>query len=229
MPLRYEDDGPPPKGHPIRKTSAEVSAPSPRPGGGAEMNYQRALQDWTGYKAKSYDDGRQGNAKWEAENAGIEKLYRAPEGARVLDAGCGTGRLFSFFKSKGAEIAAIDASEEMLKQAKQKHPDIQELHVADIMQLPVGDKAAHTTVCLRLLEKFTEPEMAHALSELCRVSEHHVIVGLLTGKEIEKRNRANVARQRVFESIVEQCGFRIEDVAIVRQPDYYIWRLGRVR
>lgn len=68
---------------------------------------------------KYYDD----NAKAYYEdtiNADLSGLYKpflrhlAPE-AKVLDAGCGSGRDSLFFKSRGFSVTAFDASAEMVK------------------------------------------------------------------------------------------------------------------
>ena len=52
----------------------------------------------------------------------MESLYQPflaelPEGARILDVGCGSGRDTLAFKNKGYHIDAIDYSEELIKKA----------------------------------------------------------------------------------------------------------------
>lgn len=52
----------------------------------------------------------------------MESLYppflaELPEGARILDVGCGSGRDILAFKNKGYHIDAIDYSEELIKKA----------------------------------------------------------------------------------------------------------------
>jgi len=46
-------------------------------------------------------------------------LERLRPGAKVLDAGCGSGRDSLFFKSQGFKVTAFDASEEMVRLASQ--------------------------------------------------------------------------------------------------------------
>lgn len=49
---------------------------------------------------------------------------RAPEaGPRVLDAGCGTGRIAIELARRGCQIVGVDLDEEMLKQARKKAPE----------------------------------------------------------------------------------------------------------
>ena len=54
----------------------------------------------------------------------MESLYQPflaelPEGARILDVGCGSGRDTLAFKNKGYQVDAIDYSEELVKKATQ--------------------------------------------------------------------------------------------------------------
>jgi len=59
----------------------------------------------------------------ETLNQFVEKL---PQGAKVLDVGCGSGRDTLTFKSLGYDVTAFDGSEELVKVASQKinHPII---------------------------------------------------------------------------------------------------------
>lgn len=60
-------------------------------------------------------------------------LERLPKGAKILDAGCGSGRDSLAFKKLGYEVTAIDGSEELCKLASKyigqevKHIQFQEL------------------------------------------------------------------------------------------------------
>ncbi|HLD10703.1 MAG TPA: L-histidine N(alpha)-methyltransferase [Candidatus Nanoarchaeia archaeon] len=50
-----------------------------------------------------------------------EFISKLPKKARVLDAGCGTGRDAKYLQEEGLEVLAVDVSEEMLKEAKEKN------------------------------------------------------------------------------------------------------------
>lgn len=47
-----------------------------------------------------------------------------PEKAKILDLGCGTGRLLGVFQKKGFSITGLDLSEKMLEIAKKNFPQI---------------------------------------------------------------------------------------------------------
>jgi trans-aconitate methyltransferase len=60
----------------------------------------------------------------------------APEpGESILDAGCGTGQLTSEVARSGATVLGVDASREMIAQARQNFPDLS-FAVEDLRNLP---------------------------------------------------------------------------------------------
>lgn len=54
----------------------------------------------------------------------IEALLRETGGTRVLDAGCGTGRVAIELASRGFEVAGLDADPSMLDAARAKAPQL---------------------------------------------------------------------------------------------------------
>jgi trans-aconitate methyltransferase len=50
-------------------------------------------------------------------------LSRVPEGGTILDAGCGPGNETHYFRSRGFDATGIDQSEEMIRIARDEHPD----------------------------------------------------------------------------------------------------------
>ena len=61
----------------------------------------------------------------------IEKAVGfASEGGKALDVGCGAGgRFIRILKNEGFSITGIDVSEEMIKLAKNSHPEIDFIHI----------------------------------------------------------------------------------------------------
>lgn len=72
------------------------------------------------------------------EKNSLEKLLGDLRGKRVLDLGCGTGRIIQMLKESGAEVVALDISEKMVNATKRKFPDI-ECVVGDSENLPFED------------------------------------------------------------------------------------------
>lgn len=88
-----------------------------------------------GRLALAYDDVRPADANWRevvdlvVDRAGLRN-------ARVLDIGCGTGRLAVALAAEGARVWGVDASPEMLEVARGKKPRGAEFRVARAEQLP---------------------------------------------------------------------------------------------
>ena len=96
----------------------------------------------TDWNAVSYDRVADPQARW-----GAEVLLRLPLAGdeRVLDAGCGTGRVTELLLTRvpRGEVVALDASAAMLQEARKRlasHGDRVRYVQADLMQpLPVGE------------------------------------------------------------------------------------------
>ena len=76
---------------------------------------------------------------------------RVCEGSRVLDVGCGNGRLLEAFVDKPIEYRGTDNSAEMLAQAQLAYPD-RKFFIADILDLGVVPETGFDWVfCLAVL------------------------------------------------------------------------------
>lgn len=75
------------------------------------------------------------------ENDVIFKMLGNLKGKKVLDVGCGAGRMIKFLKNEGATVSAADISEGMLKIVRKKFSDVEAVN-ADIRDLPFGKSGA---------------------------------------------------------------------------------------
>jgi trans-aconitate methyltransferase len=73
------------------------------------------------WNAELYDDKHSFVFQY-GEN--VLELLEVKPGERILDLGCGTGHLTKQIQELGAEVVGIDASPEMIAQAKEKYPDV---------------------------------------------------------------------------------------------------------
>ena len=92
------------------------------------------------------------NIKWDSAdyNNNFDFVYKygedvlglvdAPKGSRVVDLGCGTGPLTQKLLEMGYQVTGLDASEDMLRQARELHPDIT-FHLADAVTFHLDKKA----------------------------------------------------------------------------------------
>lgn len=61
-------------------------------------------------------------------------------GDKVLDLGCGNGRLFSVLKDKDADYFGVDSSEKLIEIAQKKYPEIKErFFLANALNLPFSE------------------------------------------------------------------------------------------
>jgi trans-aconitate 2-methyltransferase len=70
--------------------------------------------------------------------ADVLELLAPRAGERVLDLGCGTGHLTEQIAARGAEVLGLDASAEMIDQARQNHPELA-FEIADATRFEVAE------------------------------------------------------------------------------------------
>jgi SAM-dependent methyltransferase len=109
---------------------------------------------WQGTEAPRGDDY---DARWRSLAASgqnihgeadfVETLLRQSGGTRVLDAGCGTGRVAIELSARGFSVVGVDADTAMLAAAREKKPEIPWLE-ADLTDLV---NAVDTTFDLAVL------------------------------------------------------------------------------
>jgi ubiquinone/menaquinone biosynthesis C-methylase UbiE len=92
-------------------------------------------------------------------------LDTLPDGARLLDVGCGTGNLLERLGGR-FECAGCDPAEEMLRRAHTRNPGV-ELKVAAAEALPFEDGRFDAVLCIEVVRYLADP--GPALRELARV------------------------------------------------------------
>jgi SAM-dependent methyltransferase len=97
-----------------------------------------------------------------------ELTLAADLGARVVDVGCGTGRLEPYLAAQGLTPSGIDLSPEMIRVARRDHPGFG-FDVADLRDLPFGDAALAGVVCWYSLMFLAASDRPAAFGELARV------------------------------------------------------------
>lgn len=93
--------------------------------------------------AASYADSNPEQAaragyEWPAVRDTLPEL----DGHRVLDIGCGSGHYSAWFAERGADVVGIDASDEMLAEARERHGDVATFIDGDLREpFPFDDGA----------------------------------------------------------------------------------------
>ncbi|MCA9422900.1 MAG: class I SAM-dependent methyltransferase [Nitrospira sp.] len=107
---------------------------------------------------------------WEA--CRIEALVRAiPNGvARIVDVGCGDGRLTQVLAERGYDVMGVDPSPTALARLRVPH----KRGSAEALDFP--DNSFDVAICTEVLEHLPDAIMIGALSELQRVARFYVLI-----------------------------------------------------
>jgi len=91
------------------------------------------------------------------------------DGDDILDAGCGNGRLFEFFKDKKINYSGLDSSNSLIQIATKTYPTAN-FQTGDITTLPFSDNKFNTIFCIATLHHIPSKKLRRqAISEFYRV------------------------------------------------------------
>jgi SAM-dependent methyltransferase len=96
----------------------------------------------------------------------ILRRFEIGKGTRLLDAGCGAGGFVALARARGADVAGLDATPELLAVARRRTPDA-DLRQGEIEELPYGDASFTLVTGFNSFQYAADP--THALSEARRV------------------------------------------------------------
>ena len=93
------------------------------------------------------------DAYWESGQVQAEMLATVlPERAKVMDFGCGDGRVAIPLAALGYEVTAVDSSQRMLDRLSERAPDITTVHAAaDGIAAHLGRRRTDAVYCLAVL------------------------------------------------------------------------------
>lgn len=123
------------------------------------------------------------------------------KGKKVLDIGCGTGRVEDLLKesaradlaSTRADIVAADISDEMLKIAKHRHPDV-EFVQADINAMPFKDEEFDVAIAAFVIVHIKN--LTKAFKEIDRVLKPNGIF-VLTNINQRKAPKLQIEKEKI--------------------------------
>ena len=184
-----------------------------------------------------------GSITEEIEQALIWRLAGPLAGLRVLDVGCGDGAYAMVAAQRGARVAGVDTSPQMIEAAQRRavEQDVQiDLRVADAAALPFDDGSfdvvlAVTVLCfvadanmaLRELARVLAPDGRLVIGELGRWSAWAVLRRLRgwAGSRLWRAARFRTAGQ--LRRLVEQAGLRVDEMhgAVFYPPQATLARL----
>jgi SAM-dependent methyltransferase len=96
---------------------------------------------------------------------------------RLLDAGCGAGLALQLATRRGAHVAGLDASEQLVDIARTRVPHA-DIRVGDLEELPFADDSFNAVTSFNAVQYAADP--CHALVELARVTEPAAPIVIVT-------------------------------------------------
>jgi len=90
------------------------------------------------------------------------------DGDRVLDLGCGNGRLLALLADKKVEYLGVDFSEKLIEQARQNWPE-NKFEVMDALDLKLPDSAFDVVLCVSVLNHIPRDKQALFVANVRRV------------------------------------------------------------
>jgi ubiquinone/menaquinone biosynthesis C-methylase UbiE len=119
-----------------------------------------------------------------------------PKGARVLDAGCGSGRDSGILKTKGFNVTGLDISKGLLEVARKDYPEISFIY-GDLLKLPFPQNS-FDGICAQasLVHLETIEDTQTAIKEFHKVLKNGGIVQIFV-KEQTKDNKTEVVSDKI--------------------------------
>ncbi len=147
-----------------------------------EYRAKTAYQDEK--EVRTYDSVRFKNLKgritdWLEKCAVRRALVAVPQGSRVLDIPCGTGRITALLLKQGYKTVGADISEGMLAIAEKTlkgFDNLESLERADAESLPYKDCEFEAVTSIRFMNHLPPEVRVKVLKEMARVSRSAVIV-----------------------------------------------------
>ena len=125
-----------------------------------------------------------------------------------VDIACGTGNYTAALHQKGVPICGMDLSQEMLRQAKGKSPDVTWLQ-GDVTDLPFGDASFDGGVCILATHLFGGIEQP--FREIRRVIEGRFVIFTCTPEQMSR-----CWLQHYFPRTMEQASGRMASFDVLR-------------
>lgn len=140
------------------------------------------------------------------ENDAVLKALGNLKGKKVLDVGCGTGRLIRFMIESGAEVSGVDISEGMLKIARKNFPEI-EFFKTEVENLPFEDNSFDLVVAVFVIVHLKD--LNGFFSEVYRILKDG---GIFILTNINQRKAPKLKLKGGVEIVIESHYHRPEDV-----------------
>lgn len=223
-----------------RRIGGGGSRPSRRVGGGGSRAILRPMKGYYDTRAPEYDEWYLGVGRfaerdrpgWDLELDVLVRAVAALAAARTLDVACGTAFLTRHLRG---EIAAIDASPQMLAIARPRLPSAT-LVQGDALHLPFDDGEFDRVFTGHFYGHLIEREREAFLAEAGRVANELVVVDSAVRpdherEEWQERILNDGSRFQVYKRYFEADGLAAElgGGAVLHAGDWFVMVSARVQ
>lgn len=193
------------------------------------MSKIKIINSQAGYNlaASDYDKKEKYLNSFEADK--LLPILGEIKNKKILDVGAGTGRLAVELFNQGAEVTALDVSEEMLKILSYKNKKVKTV-VGDAENLPFEDGVFDMVVATFLIVHLKDP--ARFFDEAYRVLKDggRLIVTNINQKEAppvktpqgEIKIESYYHRPEKVKELLEELAFEIEKEVFVKEKDVWV-------
>lgn len=167
-------------------------------------------------KPRWFTHTKEGHSEWyverfrqlAAEGADLEGEARLVDamvspGSRILDAGCGTGRLSAGLHGRGHDVVGVDVDPVLVEAARSEHPGPR-FEVGDLSELDLGVRDFDLAVCAGNVMVFVAPGSERSVLERLR---DHVKPG---GRLVLGFRREEVYPYERFDEDVREADLTLE-------------------
>jgi SAM-dependent methyltransferase len=145
---------------------------------GVRRAYDTVAQDYAAYFPDTRGEARLDLAMVDT----FAEAVTAAGDPRVLDAGCGAGRLSRYLTERGCRVTGVDLSPGMIAMARRDHPDLV-FTVGSVTELPYRDNQFAGVLLWYSIIHTPPAGLARVFAEVARVVRPagHVLVGFQSG------------------------------------------------
>lgn len=133
------------------------------------------IADVDGTSCRLYEDVDYSRYWWRNDRSRRDHLERAVvrtmlpcRGRRLIDVGCGFGRLAECYQHSFSEVVMLDGSLSLLRQARERTGGHLTYIAADVLHMPLKAAAVDAALMVRVIQHL--PDAAASLAELRRVT-----------------------------------------------------------
>ncbi len=141
-------------------------------------------------------------------------------GDKILDFGCGNGRLLEILKNKKINYAGADISQKLIELAKEKYPEFADnfTKISSSTSLPFPDNFFNKIISVAVFHHFPEKYAQDMAKELYRVIQPEGTAIVTAWNLFQKKKRKNILSpvviiKKIFH-IGEYAGFSFFDILI---------------